>query len=700
MVKRKHTKTSPLISVIICTKDRSKKLSTCLDSFKKSSFKDFELVVVDQSLDSETEKLSKKYKKLNYFRIKAKGLSYARNFGIKKAKAEILAFTDDDCLVSKDWLKAIYKSFLAHPEVVGLLGRTLPYEPTKHKNLVCPCTFKQKKIRECLITKPAEHWKNIGYGNNMAFRKKIFNKLGGFKSWLGVGTIGHSAEDAEFSLRILLDHYKLFYQSKMLVFHNSWFSKEDMRGKNLAYIYGELACYGYFALKNHSFAKKVIKDNIRLSLVRTPKKIIKSLLFYRTNFFNEVYNWVIILLSQIRGFLVAILGFCIEIYKNIYKKFNLLKKNKKIIIYCSVVPYNVPPHSWFNAAKVLSQFTPVIFIDQLNPRKFAYQFSLFGFIKWLFLDFLEFNNFVIWNFDFFLSKYLLYLYLNFLKNIFHYQIFLITNTTENGRIYKFIPHNFSILECTDKYFYDEFEVYADNIKKFDRVLTNTKIITDEVSKINPETYRISSGYSEDLSFTVSGKSAPKIKNSIVFSGGISRRIDYRLLRKVVKQMPDYNFFFMGEVYLDKFYQDGTVDSKYLEKWNSLLKLKNFHYLGAFKRKESVNLLQLFTCGLIPYYSLNTMNYYSHPVKFYEYLFANLNVVSTDIPSIREYVDLKNVYIIKNVKEMVTAIKKNTKKNSEKDQKILNKSIKKIIEEQSTKLKAEQIISHIENLICV
>lgn len=89
----------PLVSVIIPTHNRCKLLKNAIDSILKQTYNDFEIVVVDDSSDDDTEKYVKLYKdkRIKYVRnIISKGGSGARNVGIKHSKGNYIAFLDDD----------------------------------------------------------------------------------------------------------------------------------------------------------------------------------------------------------------------------------------------------------------------------------------------------------------------------------------------------------------------------------------------------------------------------------------------------------------------------------------------------------------------------------------------------------------------------------------------------------------------------
>ena len=105
------------ISVIVSTFNRRSKLKKTIKSVLCQSFKDFELIIVDDCSTDDTEKLVKTFNddRIKYFKTRKNsghdGLP--KNLGINKAQGEYIAFLDDDDVYRKDALKILYK-YIAH----------------------------------------------------------------------------------------------------------------------------------------------------------------------------------------------------------------------------------------------------------------------------------------------------------------------------------------------------------------------------------------------------------------------------------------------------------------------------------------------------------------------------------------------------------------------------------------------------------
>lgn len=298
-----------MISVIIPTRNRPDKIKNCLRSILSNSYRKFEIIVTDQSENQQTEKLINKIRsdKIRYFPLKTTGKSGALNFALEKARGNIFAFTDDDCIVSKDWLLQINKIFNKRKNISGIFGEVLPYKALSHRGLICPCTHTIYK--EMIISLPCYHAQYIGFGNNMAYRKEVIKSLGGFKKWLGPNSVGSNAEDAELALRMILKGYKILISPKVKVWHNKWLSMTEMNKQMFSYYCGETACYGYFSFLGYGFARKVIMKNL-FATIHDYKRLLRhtvQLRFVNPDYWVEAFYVTFQLIYKIKGLMVGLL---------------------------------------------------------------------------------------------------------------------------------------------------------------------------------------------------------------------------------------------------------------------------------------------------------------------------------------------------------------------------------------------------------
>src|SRR5215213_10093992 len=104
MNKKNLKKTSsPFISVVIITRNRSKDLLQCLGSLIAQSLEIKELVIVDNASSDDTKErvyffLKNTSLQIKYVEEKKIGQPYARNTGIRQASGDWIAYIDDDCV--------------------------------------------------------------------------------------------------------------------------------------------------------------------------------------------------------------------------------------------------------------------------------------------------------------------------------------------------------------------------------------------------------------------------------------------------------------------------------------------------------------------------------------------------------------------------------------------------------------------------
>lgn len=215
------------ISVIVPTYNRANILPMCLDSLIKQEYpkSDFEIIIVDNNSKDNTKNVCEDYIKnysnisLTYILEKRQGLVYARHTGAKKAKYEILSFTDDDGILSPVWLKEISNVFERCDKVVAVAGKISIKWDTAPPKWVIPYEPLLGKLDygdEILIKK--DLYIN---GGNFNIKKRVLYNVGGFNpdqigEWLiGDGEAGlcHKLHKKGYLIgwapKALMEHYQI-----------------------------------------------------------------------------------------------------------------------------------------------------------------------------------------------------------------------------------------------------------------------------------------------------------------------------------------------------------------------------------------------------------------------------------------------------------------------------------------------------------
>jgi len=234
------------VSVVICTRDRPHLLADALRSVLACQYPTREVIVVDQSADARTNRVVADLRgcarDLLYCAAPPRGLAAARNIGAAQASGDVVAYTDDDCLVDRGWLQALADEFSAVPHIAAVCGRALPLIETP---LVGDGASVRTDTRWRLFRKPCSPWR-IGNGCNMAFTRSALHRVGPFDERLGPGSPCRGAEEADLLYRLLKLDLPVVYSPRPLVYHRQW--RGSVQQLALAYDYG--VGVGAFATKH------------------------------------------------------------------------------------------------------------------------------------------------------------------------------------------------------------------------------------------------------------------------------------------------------------------------------------------------------------------------------------------------------------------------------------------------------------------
>ena len=210
-----------MISIIICTYNRSDKLKNLLKSFQNmhdSGETLWELIVVDNNSTDDTKHVADEFSRIfstnfRYFTERKQGAAYARNKGFENSIGEIIAVIDDDCIVDDAWLSALAREF-ASDSVLSVLGGRVELYDGKAK----PVSIRPSRTRE-VFDSPDQLFSLIP-GCNMAFRREVYERVGGFDTWFGPGARIPPAEDVDFIYRAYKAGFKILYSPDVLVYHD------------------------------------------------------------------------------------------------------------------------------------------------------------------------------------------------------------------------------------------------------------------------------------------------------------------------------------------------------------------------------------------------------------------------------------------------------------------------------------------------
>jgi glucosyl-dolichyl phosphate glucuronosyltransferase len=220
-----------MISICICTYNRSESLRCTLDSLARQSdinLDTVEVLVVDNNCTDGTVNVVEAFReRLPIRRVQEcrQGLAYARNRAVAEFRGEVLLFTDDDVRFGTDWLTAYQDAIRTFPDANYFGGRILPDwgegKPRWIKDEPLPLidgvlVWFDHGVESRLVRTTEE----LPFGASFAIRRRLLEHIGLFRVELGTGGTGLGrGEETEFLMRARDTGAQGVYVGGALCFH-------------------------------------------------------------------------------------------------------------------------------------------------------------------------------------------------------------------------------------------------------------------------------------------------------------------------------------------------------------------------------------------------------------------------------------------------------------------------------------------------
>jgi GT2 family glycosyltransferase len=220
----------PIISLIIPTFQREELLRKCLHSIyvAEQHFLGFEVVVVDDG-GGLSEEIEKEFAgaEIRWVRLpENRGQASAQEIGRQRARGEILAFLDDDCILKEAWLSEIQRFFATHLQLACVTGRVEAQETSHIQARTRQEIYNERlrrfaeegfkaalqakwKLPDCPDVLLSDHLS----GGNFAIRREVLEAIGGFDQSAQFGN------DRVMSHRLLEAGHAIAYDPDMVVYH-------------------------------------------------------------------------------------------------------------------------------------------------------------------------------------------------------------------------------------------------------------------------------------------------------------------------------------------------------------------------------------------------------------------------------------------------------------------------------------------------
>lgn len=245
------------ISLVMPTINVTEELQLFLESLKNQTYKNFELIVVDQNSDDRvSEILSLYYKFINIIYIKSDvvGISKNRNTGLLNITGSIVGFPDDDCEYDNDTLMKVITYFKENKTKKIYSCRTLERGKSYGTGVM------NENDSDITISNAENTVKSITFFVNYSLDEIEF-----FDEKLGVGSMFGSGEETDYVLKLLHRGFEGNYFSNDIIYHPAKKGNyEDLdRAKKYSLGYGALVKKEVVLRKNRKYIFKFLKKIIR-----------------------------------------------------------------------------------------------------------------------------------------------------------------------------------------------------------------------------------------------------------------------------------------------------------------------------------------------------------------------------------------------------------------------------------------------------
>jgi len=215
----------PLVSIVICSHNRSGDVSECLGALIPQIGAQAEVILVDSASDpknkTEMEKLAILYPPVKLARVDQPGHSRARNRGVHLAAADWVVFLDDDAVPFPDWLERLLDTLAAASPAQAVIGGGI--YPRWPDGMSGEHLSERWKMFLSLAEADRPGSVTEGYavnGANYAIRRRVLLDIGGFSERLGrVGSSLISGDESHVTKRVLDAGLSAGFDPSFKVYH-------------------------------------------------------------------------------------------------------------------------------------------------------------------------------------------------------------------------------------------------------------------------------------------------------------------------------------------------------------------------------------------------------------------------------------------------------------------------------------------------
>ncbi len=205
------------ISVVIPFYNAGRTLDLCLNALAAQSLPPLEVIMVDNNSKDGSGEIAKQFAMkhsdtFHYFFESRQGPSFARNCGAERAKGDIVAFTDADCISDRHWLSNLSDGF-KEPRIGAVAGRVVAFGTASifdkfHAMFTMRGSSERRRFKEFTLLRGGFPTANLGV------RREVFNRIEGFDESMKI-----YSEDYDLCARVYEAGFAIEYIPEALIFH-------------------------------------------------------------------------------------------------------------------------------------------------------------------------------------------------------------------------------------------------------------------------------------------------------------------------------------------------------------------------------------------------------------------------------------------------------------------------------------------------
>lgn len=220
------------ISVVVPTRDRPSHLERCLASLRAELLPGDVLIVADSaSGDADEVRHTAERHDARYVRCPLPGASRARNAGWRAAPHDLIAFIDDDVVVTAGWRAGIEQALLDDPDACFVTGRVDVSEDQQDNGAPVALV-----LHDAPFVIDARRVGALGGSGNLLVRRSALAAIDGFDELMGAGRWLRAAEDHDLVDRLLQLGVHGRHDPRMGALHDQW--RDKGATARLAWAYG------------------------------------------------------------------------------------------------------------------------------------------------------------------------------------------------------------------------------------------------------------------------------------------------------------------------------------------------------------------------------------------------------------------------------------------------------------------------------